>query len=253
MQSRGDGTMQPGKQFERDAFEWIRDAVADGLLGVDPASAEVHAGHELWSRDRESFIEFDVVIAVSRRGAEEPFFYWIWECKDLGRAVHVGAVEEFHGKLEGVGKDRVKGTIFTTSPLQTGTLQVARAHGIGVMRVVPREDATASQRRPDPDLGPLVGRFDRGRDVHAQEELFGSGRSDFDLGKLAELASSFLGAASGPREDERPLPDTVELLTGSSSPRRCFAAQSGRGKVATAYSFEQVFRMAASELRELLG
>jgi hypothetical protein len=66
-----------------------------------------------------------------------PYWVWVWECEHYGHQVPVDDAEEFHAKLEQVGADKTKGTMITPVGFDSGTIEHARAKGIGLWRYIP--------------------------------------------------------------------------------------------------------------------
>jgi hypothetical protein len=93
---------------------------------------------KLYSKARESDITFDVVVkSYSAFDPRNPMLVWIWECKNYTSEVPVDDVEEFHSKMVQVGAH--KGTMVTRVGFQTGALNFAKSHGIGLMTLNKRE------------------------------------------------------------------------------------------------------------------
>lgn len=140
----------PGLRFELRVFKMIQRAILNGALGIAPSNARSYHRKSYQSAERKAPIVFDIAIEVFRDGAVSPFLLWIWECKAYTRPVPVDDIEEFHAKLQQIGGDRTKGTVASLMPFQTGAVEYARTHGIGLARVIDRkgfafdlEDVTA--------------------------------------------------------------------------------------------------------------
>ena len=126
-----------GKTFELFVRDFIQDMLRDGKLGLDPNHAKVLLNPKYYSRVRKKDVVFDVSLEVCRPRVEDPFFVWIWECKDYSYPVPVDDIEEFHTKLEGIGLHRTKGTVAATHDFQESAITVAREYGIGLVRQLP--------------------------------------------------------------------------------------------------------------------
>lgn len=72
----------------------------------------------------------DVAIEISLLGGSEPFFIWVWESKNYSSPLSVDQVEEFHSKLQQIGADKTKGTVFLSGEIQKSALAYAAANGI---------------------------------------------------------------------------------------------------------------------------
>lgn len=129
-----------GKKLEETVYATLRTLLAKGELGVLPGCGKVFRGKGYDSREREAAIITDVSLELFVAGGDTPSILWIWECKDYQRPVPVGDVEEFHAKLSQIGSDNTKGTIITSrGAFQPGALKYAKAKGIGLARILPRE------------------------------------------------------------------------------------------------------------------
>jgi len=129
--------MAKGLTYELEVAKAVEAELANGNLGLDPAQAKVRHRPSYFSLDRKSDIVFDVSIEVRRKGASEPYWVWVWECKNYGHSVPVDDAEEFHAKLEQIGADRTKGTMITPVGFDEGTVEYARSKGIGLWRYIP--------------------------------------------------------------------------------------------------------------------
>ena len=131
--------MAKGKAYELGVADLVQQELSQGRFGIDPNLARVRHKPQYYSRDRKRNITFDVSVEVYRKGATDPFWLWLWECKNYGHLVPVDDVEEFHAKLSQVGADRTKGTMITPIGFDTGTIEFARSNGIGLWRWIPQD------------------------------------------------------------------------------------------------------------------
>jgi len=129
--------MTKGRAYELKVAKVIEAELALGIFGLDPAQANVRHKPSYFSRERKKDIVFDVSVEVRRKSASEPYFVWVWECKNYNHTVPVDDAEEFHAKLEQVGADRTKGTIITPVGFEQGTVEYARSKGSGLWRYIP--------------------------------------------------------------------------------------------------------------------
>lgn len=130
--------MTKGSEYESEVAEAVEDELEKGDLGLNPANAKVLRKPSYFSRDRNKPIVFDVSIEVRHKGATEPYWIWVLECKNYSHNVPVDDVEEFHAKLEQVGADRTKGTIITPIGFEQGAIEYARSKGMGLWRYIPQ-------------------------------------------------------------------------------------------------------------------
>lgn len=128
--------MAKGLAYELEVAKAIEEKLADGSLGLDPAQAKVRHKPAYFSRDRQKDISFDVAVELYRNGSSEFYWVWVWECKNYSHRVPVEDAEEFHAKLEQVGADRTKGTMVSPIGFEKGTVEYAKAKGIGLCRYI---------------------------------------------------------------------------------------------------------------------
>jgi hypothetical protein len=130
-------TINTGQSLEHEIEDYLNLELKRGELGIDPKHAQVfrHKGYHSSLRGKPIIV--DVSLELYRSGTAEPYFIWIWECKDYAKSVPVDDIEEFHGKLEQLGMHRIKGTIACRNGFQDGAIRVARGWGIGLVRLLP--------------------------------------------------------------------------------------------------------------------
>ena len=205
---------KPGQGFEDAVFRWLGRAIQEGILGLAPEGVRIDRRHGLFSQDRRASIVFDIVVQVYRKSAVDPFLFWIWECKDYLHPVPVDDLEEFHAKIEQVGRDNTKGTMVSTSGFQAGARRFAKANGIGLMRVVPKTlEEWTSEKRKESGLSRLREKFDRFRWMIV----------------IAEVIPMPLAAFSG-RVEQRRRPGSRELIGGVDSAEACYVVQDSSGR-----------------------
>jgi tetratricopeptide (TPR) repeat protein len=130
-------TSSRGRSFEDIVYDILRNKISKGELGVLSTACTIHRRKAYHSRLRNKPIVVDISIEVRLPGCAEWSLLWVWECKDLSRAVPVDDVEEFWAKLQQIAGVNVKGFLATSGPLQDGALNLAKSVGIGVMRILP--------------------------------------------------------------------------------------------------------------------
>lgn len=129
--------MNKGTAYELKVMNLVDRKLKEEEFGISPKQAKVLHKPAYYSRDRQKNITFDVSIEVYRKGAETPYWVWLWECKNYSHKVPVDDVEEFHAKLNQVGANRTKGTIITPGGFDEGAYEFARSKGIGLWRWIP--------------------------------------------------------------------------------------------------------------------
>ncbi len=130
-------TASKGIAFEKRVHAAIGRELCSSNLGLDPASATLHAKKGYYSRDRDGEIIIDLSIEIWLPNATNWSLLWICECKDYGGSVPVDDVEEFKAKMDQITGANRKGVMAVTGALQQGALRYAQANGIGVVRLLP--------------------------------------------------------------------------------------------------------------------
>lgn len=127
-----------GVKFEQKVFEILQEEINEESLGLIPNCCKIFTQKGYYSKDREKDIKTDISIEVYVANSLEPFFIWIWECKDYKKQIPVDDIEEFHAKLEQIGSDKTKGTVITSlGSFQESSMKYAASKGIGLARLMP--------------------------------------------------------------------------------------------------------------------
>ena len=127
-------------EYELAVASLIETGIRDGEHGLEPRSARVRRKPKYYSRDRQRDITFDASVEVVRNGQDEPFFYWVVECKHYTKNVPVDDAEEFFAKLQQIGGANSKGTIVSKTGFASGTVSFCRSKGIGLWRYDPNDE-----------------------------------------------------------------------------------------------------------------
>src|SRR6266436_6676137 len=128
-----------GKRFEMRVLAALKAELAVGRLGIEPKACQISHRKGYFSRDRGRNIVFDIVIEVTRPGANTWTFLWLFECKDYTDAVPVSDVEEFCAKVKQVAAANSKASVVASGAFQHSALAYAKANGIGLIRLLPNE------------------------------------------------------------------------------------------------------------------
>lgn len=128
-----------GDIFEEKVFDFLSREIEEGRYLYLPENCTIHRKKRYYSRDREDFIVFDIAIEVTMTGQDRPSLITLVECKNYDGTVPVGDIEEFGSKISQVTGFNVKGIFASTSAFQSGTLNIAKNKGFGVVRYFERE------------------------------------------------------------------------------------------------------------------
>ncbi|AZC18528.1 restriction endonuclease [Pseudomonas sp. CMR5c] len=135
-------TVAKGDALEDETFMLIKKELEAGRLGISPSSGRVFKKKGYYSRDREKDIVVDISIEVWLPGADNYSMLWVCECKDYARSIPVDDAEEFKSKLDQIAGKNIKGVIVTRSSFQEGTVKYARSQGVGLVRIMPKDQVS---------------------------------------------------------------------------------------------------------------
>lgn len=169
--------MKTGKTFEKELKNALEYELNQGILGIDPQQTKVFLNKSYYSKSRKKPIKTDVSLEVYIQGADEPYFIWIWECKDYQKQVPVDDIEEFHAKLEQIAIHKTKGTVVCRNGFQASAITYAKDMSISLARML----ANGSIIRCTMDLN----------NISAEAVLFGLAHED-----TQHLSSMFYGLSS---------------------------------------------------------
>ncbi|CEL29310.1 ImmA/IrrE family metallo-endopeptidase [Pseudomonas fluorescens] len=128
-------TYAKGDRFEEQVFEFLSREINKGrFYAFQPECCKIFRKKGYFSRDREDFIIFDISVEVFLPGFETPSLLVLIECKNYSGKVPVGDIEEFGSKISQVAGFNAKGIFASASAFQSGTFNIARNRGFGVLR-----------------------------------------------------------------------------------------------------------------------
>jgi Zn-dependent peptidase ImmA (M78 family) len=128
-------TYAKGDRFEEQVFEFLSREINEGrFYAFRPECCKIFRKKGYYSRDREDFIIFDISVEVFLPGFETPSLLVLIECKNYSGKVPVGDIEEFGSKISQVAGFNAKGVFASASAFQSGTFNIARNRGFGVLR-----------------------------------------------------------------------------------------------------------------------
>jgi len=126
-----------GLDLEQQVFSLLEAEIKANRFIAKPECCAIFHRKAYYSRDRQSNIVFDVSIEIILPGATTPSTVWLIECKNYSHPVPVNDVEEFFAKVQQVAAAKAKAVMVTNNSFDRGTLEFARAKGIGLLRVFP--------------------------------------------------------------------------------------------------------------------
>jgi len=105
------------------------------VFGAYPSqNCKIYKKKAYYCREREAYVEFDVVLELYRTGNDIPHLYVIFECKNHDASVSEIYVNDFSSKIGRIFPHASKGVIVVTSRLQSGAETVARNGAMGIVK-----------------------------------------------------------------------------------------------------------------------
>jgi hypothetical protein len=130
-------SVEKGNVLEDKIFNFLKEELSQGRLGIDSTSGRIYKKKGYYSRDREKDIIVDISIEVWLHGAQNYSYLWVCECKNYEHSVPVDDVEEFKAKLDQIAGKNVKGVMVSSNSYQMGAISFAKNQGIGLVRIMP--------------------------------------------------------------------------------------------------------------------
>ncbi len=126
-----------GNELENAFYKYLLDQKERGELidGVhSPKLTKIFQKKKYPCRDRGGDVEFDIVLEIWREGADKPYQWVVFECKNYTGSVPEDKVTILVSKLNSAFGRAVKGIFVVSSRLQSGAEQVAKTYNIGIIK-----------------------------------------------------------------------------------------------------------------------
>lgn len=126
-----------GNELENAFYHYLLDQKERGELvdGVhSPQLCEIFTKKKYYCSDRDGDVEFDIVLEITRPGADKPYQWVVFECKNYEGRVPEDKVTILVSKLNSVFGRAVKGVFVVSSRLQSGAEKVAKKYNIGIVK-----------------------------------------------------------------------------------------------------------------------
>ncbi len=128
-------TTKVGDEFEAEVFEFLKNELNTGRLGLIPECCRIFKKKGYYSNQRHSNIVFDLSIEIYRPGETNFSILILIECKNYSSSVPVNDVEEFLNKVNQVaGSGNGKAIIASTTSFQRGAFESAKSNGMSLLR-----------------------------------------------------------------------------------------------------------------------
>lgn len=130
-------SVDKGNELEDRFYEYLLDQKnrRQHVFGAYPAElCKIYKKKKYFCKERESDVEFDIVIEVIRESAKEPHLVVVFECKNHSGNIPESHVIEFSDKLGRIFKHNAKGVMVVSSPLQAGAQKVLENRKIGLAK-----------------------------------------------------------------------------------------------------------------------
>ncbi|MBX3596546.1 MAG: ImmA/IrrE family metallo-endopeptidase [Rhizobiaceae bacterium] len=126
-----------GDVLENAFYSYLTDQQNRGELVFDthpPQNCKIYKKKRYYCRERQGYVEFDVVIEVYGTRRTSPSIYVIFECKNHRARISESRVTDFLHKIGRLFPHNSKGILVVTSKLQAGAENIARNAGIGIVK-----------------------------------------------------------------------------------------------------------------------
>ncbi len=139
--------MGKGEDFEDRVHRMLERMLCEGGLPWQSHLCKLHRRKSYVSPDREGAVNFENVIeiflpeTVDVPGAQ-PSTVAIFECKNHGRNVEVGEIDEVRGRIQPSYGFALKAYVVTEKGFARGSLKTAKNTGIGLIRIMPDDQIT---------------------------------------------------------------------------------------------------------------
>jgi hypothetical protein len=133
-----------GMELEDEVFALVERLLKEGKLPYNPSQTRLHRRKSYHSPLRGKPVNFENVLEVFVKDNidvpdAQPSHVIFFECKDHGRNVEVGKVDEVVGRLQHPFGFNMKAYIVTRRGFSDGALNTARSKGIGLLKIMPDE------------------------------------------------------------------------------------------------------------------
>ncbi|QIO59221.1 ImmA/IrrE family metallo-endopeptidase [Rhizobium leguminosarum] len=126
-----------GNKLEDAFYKYLLDQKSRGDLvyGLHPPeNCKILRKKEYYCREREDYVQFDIVLELYRQGRSSAHSYVVFECKNYEGGIPETCVTDFSDKLGRIFKHAAKGVLVVSSRLQSGADKVARSRSMGIVK-----------------------------------------------------------------------------------------------------------------------
>jgi hypothetical protein len=133
-----------GRSLEGDVAELVQSMLASGELPYRPELVKFKPKAKYYSSTRLGYVEFENVLEIYVMGNvdvvdAQPTHVIFFECKDHGRNVEVGKIDEVVGRLNNVFGFNMKAYVVTRKGFAARAITLAKNNGIGLIKVMPED------------------------------------------------------------------------------------------------------------------
>lgn len=133
-----------GMLLEKEVYALVQSLMDKGKLPFRKEVCKLRRNAQYFSPQRNSVVNFENVLEVymdedCKKRNDQPVIVVFFECKDYGRPVEVGKVDELVGRLNHSFGFAKKAFLVTRNSFSSGALSTAKSHGIGLLRILPQE------------------------------------------------------------------------------------------------------------------
>ncbi len=134
-----------GKNLESEVAALVQSMLASGELPYREELVKFKPKAKYYSNTRKGYVDFENVLEVYVKNNidvldAQPTHVIFFECKDHGRNVEVGKVDEVVGRLNGSFGFNMKAYMVTRKGFAASAMTTAKSHGIGLIKIMPDEN-----------------------------------------------------------------------------------------------------------------
>jgi Zn-dependent peptidase ImmA (M78 family) len=130
-------SVQKGDDLESSFYGYLSKQINEDHLvyGIYPAKlCKLYRKKKYPCKERSRPIEVDIALEIYREGAKTPHIIVIFECKNYRGNLPETVVTDFSDKLGRIAKHGAKGILVSSSQLQQGAFDLAKARHLGVCK-----------------------------------------------------------------------------------------------------------------------
>jgi hypothetical protein len=131
-----------GMALEDEVYSLVESMLENGKLPYRKELTRLRRKARYYSHARKADVDFENALEIYLKDSinapdAKPTHVIFFECKDHGRNVEVGRIDEVVGRLNGSFGFNMKAYFVTRKGFSSGALQTANSNGIGLIKIMP--------------------------------------------------------------------------------------------------------------------